>query len=230
MRRLAVVALLVVGATASSGNAQTITNGFTFAVSTDFDRCTVGTHYHSNTGGAYGNPAGKAEVGNYQSECVRGLSEYNLAGLATATNAYVTFDVFKLGGLFIGFNDVPFNGTIHVVSYVGNNVEDLSDWGAPSSGNVGSFSTVGLAVNQVISLDITSIFNNAILGGQSSLGIRLERVGESPTNAGAVTFENFHLTSDDQSTITSPEPATWCLTAAGLAGMVFARRRVRHRV
>jgi hypothetical protein len=64
--------------------AATITNGFTFSVADGFTGLSgQGTHFHSSTGGDFGNPAGKAEVGGFfGSEEVRGLSEYNLSGLS----------------------------------------------------------------------------------------------------------------------------------------------------
>lgn len=228
MKRLAAVALgLFVGA--ASANAQTITDGFTFAVASGGNACGTGTHYHSNTGGSYGNPAGKAEVGRYSSECVHGLSEYNLSGLTSSPTAFVTFNVFKAGGLFTGVNDTPFNGTIDVFAYAGNNSEDISDYQAPSIGTVGSFNTLGLLVGSTISLDITSIFNNAIAGGQSSLGIRLQRRGETDALSQAWTFDTFHLTSNDQTTTVTPEPSTYLLLASGLAVMgVVAQRRRRN--
>ena len=226
MRKCGTVAVALVLAS-SAVHAQTITNGFTFTVASGGGACATGTHYHSNTGGAFGNPAGKAEVGNYSSECVRGLSEYNLAGLSSATNAFVTFDVFKLGGLFSGTNDFPFSGTIDVFAYGGNNLEDISDYQAASLGMVGSFSTIGLGVGEILSLDITSFFNTAVAASQSSLGIRLQRSGESSTASGAETFQNFRLTSDNQSTGVVPEPSTYALTAAGLGAIAYLRRRRR---
>ena len=99
------------------------------------------------------NRAGKAEVGNFGSiETVAGLSEYNLTGLSAASNAFVTFDVFSLSGLFRGNS---FQGNINVFAYQGNNLEDFSDFQAPSIGSVGSFSTIGLTTSDTISLDIT---------------------------------------------------------------------------
>ena len=73
--------------TPMSLQAQVITDGFTYAVAD-------GGHYHSNTGGAFGNPAGKAEVGRYSSEVVYGLAEYSLAGRTNRPNAFVSIDVF----------------------------------------------------------------------------------------------------------------------------------------
>lgn len=223
MRRFAAIGVAIVMASGTV-HAQTITNGFTFTVASAGGSCGTGTHYHSNTGGAYGNPAGKAEVGNYSSECVRGLSEYNLSGLSAASSAYVTFNVYKLGGLFTGVNDYPFSGMINVLAYDGNNTEDIADYQAASLGTVGSFSTIGLGLGDVLSFDITSFFNAAVNASKSSLGIRLQRASESSTNAGAETFDSFRLTSDNQSTVT-PEPGTYLLMAAGLTGLALLRRR-----
>src|SRR5688572_19277821 len=223
---VAAALVLAIAVGAGTARAQTITPGFTFAVASDVACSANGTHFHSNTGGVFGNPAGKAEVGNFFSECVRGLSEYDLTGLAVAPTAFVTFNVFDDAGLFAGINDFPFAGTIDVVAYAGNSVEDFGDYEAAAIGTVGSFGTAGLAVGDVLSFDIAAIFNAAIGGGQTSLGIRLQRAGESGANTGAWTFDTFRLTVDDQSTGVVPEPGTWVLMATGLGviGLVARRR------
>lgn len=225
MKRLVAMGMAMAMASGAL-QAQTITNGFTFTVASAGGSCGSGTHYHSNTGGSFGNPAGKAEVGNYSSECVRGLSEYNLASLSTASSAFVTFNVYKLGGLFNGVNDFPFSGMIDVLAYDGNNTEDIADYQAASLGTVGSFSTSGLGLGDVLSFDITSLFNSAVTASKSSFGIRLQRAGESSTGSGAETFDSFRLTSDNQSTVT-PEPSTYALLAAGLSALVLLQRRRR---
>jgi hypothetical protein len=211
-------------------SAATITDGFTFAVASGGGAPSTGTHFHSDTGGAYGNPAGKAEVGSYSSEEVRGLSEYNLTGLTSTPSAFVTFEVYKAGGLFGGTNDFPYNGLINVVAYAGNNLEDISDYSAASIGTVGQFSTTGLGVGNTISFDITSIFNAAIAAGDTSLGIRLE-IASAP-NGGAYTFDLFRLTTDNQSTVdlggATPLPGALPLFASGLGAIGFlAHRRKR---
>jgi hypothetical protein len=81
-------------------------------------------------------------------------------------------------------------------------------------------------VGDVISLPITSIFNAAIAASNDSLGIRLQIAPGTDTGGGAVTFDTFRLTTDNQSTIPEiPEPKTAVLLAAGLAGLLMVRRR-----
>jgi PEP-CTERM motif len=212
-------------AAVSPATAAVITPGFTFAVAGNGSTNTTGTHFHSNTGGSFGNPAGKAEVGRYSTEEVRGLSEYNLTGLSTSPTAFVTFNVFKAGGLFNGVNDTPFTGTISVFAYLGNNLENLSDYEAASLGTVGSFAVgPGVSVGNVFSFDITSIFNARIANGDTSLGIRLQAIPLNTTSQ-AWTFDNFRLTTDNQTQGGVPEPATWLMMILGFGTIGVAMRR-----
>lgn len=211
---------------AGIAQANTITDGFTFAVATAGGGSATGSHFHSSTGGDFGNPAGKSEVGSFFSEEVRGLSEYDLTGLSSATSAFVTFDVYKLAGLFPEENDFPYVGDIAVDAYSGNNTEDVSDFEAPSIGSVGTFSSTGLSVGDTLSFDITSLFNMAIAEADTSLGMRLAITGEP--NGGALTFDTFRLTTDNQSSVgTVPLPATLPLLLAAL-GLVGWRARRRN--
>lgn len=201
--------------------AATITNGFTYSVADQFGGATgVGTHFHSNTGGSFGNPAGLAEVGRLGSEEVRGLSEYNLGGLSSAASAFVTFDVYRLGGLFGQSN---YSGPISIYAYAGNNTEDLADFQALAMGLIGSFNSTGLLDSDVLSFDITSIFNTAIAANDSSLGIRLQMDPLLSPNE-AIVFHDFRLTTDNQSTKV-PEPGTLVLGGLALLAMSSARRR-----
>ena len=211
---------------ASSPNAALITNGFTYAIATGNDQ-DVGTHYHSSTGGDFGNPAGLAEVGAFASEEVRGLSEYDVSSQSNATSAFVTFDTYGTG-LFAGTNDFAFDGTINILAYQGNNAEDISDYGISTSSVVGSFSTVGLAVGDIFSFDILNIFNFAIDNSWNSLGIRLQ-TEDNTIGGGAWVFEDFRLTTTNDSNV--PEPASLTLLCLGLMGIRLTRKpinRYRH--
>ena len=230
-KRSALVFALLLSAVGGA-QAALITSGFTFAVASGGSLAT-GTHFHSNTGGSFGNPAGKAEVGRYSSEEVRGLSEYNLTGLSSAASAFVTFDIFRAGGLFAGVNGTPFTGSVIVDAYAGNNTEDISDYQAVSIGSIGTFNVQSgvNVVGDIFSFNITSLYNSIVAGSGTSLGIRLR---ESTSNADFVlskawTFQNFRLTTDDQCTGagcgTVPEPTSLALVALGMLGAAALRRR-----
>ncbi|AUT02116.1 hypothetical protein CLI64_17955 [Nostoc sp. CENA543] len=173
--------------------------GLAFSVSSGPDPNGYGIYFSSSTSNPFSNPPGKNEVGSYYNEDIRGLSEYNLAGLSTTSLATVSFNVFQSGGLFPAQNDFPFTGNIKVLSYLGNNEENLYDYQAPSIATIGSFSTANLAAGDTLSFDITSIFNSAINNGYSSLGIRLQVDDGTNPDGGAWTFDSFRLT-------TVPEP------------------------
>lgn len=215
-------------ALAALGPAQAalITSGFTYSVADDFGGAIgVGTHFHSNTGGAFGNPAGKAEVGGFfGTEEVRGLSEYNLAGVAAAGPAFVSFEVFLAGGLF-GQAGGPF--LIDIYAYKGDNLETLSDFEAASTAFIGSFNTAGLAAGDMLSFDVNSALDAALALGDSSFGIRLQQSGGRNPNAPTYTFDNFRLTTDNQCTGAGcqvPEPGSLALVALALLGVGLARR------
>lgn len=220
--------------------AVTITEGFahTVAKTLDFQEF---LHSHSSTGGSFGNPSGEAEVGVFvlsdlglftppRSEEARGLSEYDLTGLSAMPSVFATFNVLQDRGIF-GFggeNNLPFDGSILIEAFIGNNAEDLSDFDAPAIATAGSFSTIGLSTGQVLSFDITSIYNDAIANGLLSLGLRLrvntDFAGLFNIDRGAWTFNAFRLTSDDLTTVSEPGPLA--LFGFGLAtlGLVFRRR------
>jgi hypothetical protein len=214
-----VVALLLPG---SAIGAAVITPGFTFTVSDGLiGPSGQGTHFHSSTGGDFGNPAGLAEVGGlFGQEEPRGLSEYDLAGLVSGGPAFVTFDVFSIFGLF-GQSTGVFD--IDIFAYLGNNAEDLSDYQAPATAFIGTFSTSGLSTGEGLSFDVAAVLDAAILDGDPSFGIRLQQSVHN-TFGPAYTFNNFRLTTEP-----IPEPGTLLLLTSGMIGVALRRRASRSR-
>jgi hypothetical protein len=87
---------------------------------------------------------------------------------------------------------------------------------------VGNFLTDVLVVGNTLSFDITSIFNTAISNGDSSLGMRL--AATTDPDGGAWVFNNFRLTSSDETTAV-PAPVTLALLGLGLGALPLRRRR-----
>ncbi len=203
--------------------------GETFSVAAEFDP-DLGDHFHSHSSGVLGRPPFKAEVGENSisslepDEVVRGLSEFDVAGRLPAVKATLSFDVFSFG--LFDENDFPFDGTIDLIGYAGNNAEDISDYEAVSLVDIGSFSTVGLNIGDTLSFDVTTPYNLGIENGLTSLGVRL--LTEDDTRGGAWTFDNFQA-----NVRPIPEPTTVALLGigiAGLAGVEVRRRRKKKAV
>lgn len=205
--------------------ASSVTPGYTCSVASQGGLPLVGTHFHSDHAGAFGNPPDKAEVGSLQSqggdeEC-RGLSEFNLTGLAPGT-ATLNFYVYQTGGLFPGMsgNPSPFSGNIAVVGYTGNNADDVADYHVAPLASLGTFPTAGLTAGTLISFNATSFYNSQLSGGSPALGIRLQTTPSTVTGGGAFTFDNFTLT------VTSiPEPTALTLLSAATCLALMRRRR-----
>ncbi|MBD2361098.1 hypothetical protein H6G36_07880 [Anabaena minutissima FACHB-250] len=193
-RSVALAAIATFSLTSPSPVKAATIQGLAFSVSSGPDPNGYGIYFSSSTSNPFGNPPSKNEVGSYYNEDIRGLSEYNLAGLSTTSLATVSFNVFQPGGLFPAQNDFPFRGNVKVLSYLGNNDENLYDYQAPSIATIGTFSTANLAAGDTLKIDVTSIFNNAINNGFSSLGIRLQVDDGTNPDGGAWTFDSFRLT------------------------------------
>lgn len=220
------LALCAAAVFSNSADSAVITNGFTYSVSDAYVGLpNTGTHFHSNTGGAFGNPAGKAEVGGFfGTEVVRGLSEYNLGGIASSGPAFVTFNVYRSAGLF---GQLGGAFLIDVYAYKGNNAENLSDYEATATAMIGTFSTAGLAAGDIVSLDVDSALDSAISLGDSSFGIRLQAQGARDPDGLTFTFDGFRLTTDNQCTgsaCQAPEPSSLLLAALGIIGIGLSRK------
>ena len=240
----ALSALIALAACAASGTASAVTviDGLTLSAAS-FDPLLrppgfpfAGTHLHSSIGGAaLGYPAGKAEVGVFIGEQVRGLSEFDLSrsglpdgGVVTtpAGSAVLSFRVFNDGGLQPS-NDRPFSGTITVETNGANNREDISDWEIPTLGPLFGFAfgTASLAVGQVLAFDVTNTINGFLSDGGPTAKVGFKLVTENPTEA-AWTFDNFTLSIAAPPPIPAvPEPQTYALLLAGLVSVAQATRR-----
>jgi len=112
-RLIASFALIIGGCLFAQSHAGAVTInglGFTTAQDTNPAPSNDGTHFHSDSGGSFGNPAGLLEVGTYfvnplHIEEIRGHGEFNLASIPAGA-ATLSFDVFGLGGLFSQANFV----------------------------------------------------------------------------------------------------------------------------
>jgi len=230
----AIVACGIALGVASGAQALTpVTGGLPFTVANDGPGL-AGSHFHSSTLTGDG---GFAEVGrlfffddngNEVREESRGLSEFDLSGLGTASEAILQFEVLSPGGLFLE-NENPFDGIIALLAYEGDNFESIGDFQITPTFSLGDFpiDPINFSGGEIISLDITALYNSFIADGVSALGIRLEN---APLIEGsqAWTFGNFLLTTEvappPPPPTDIPEPAT--LGLLGL-GAVLALRRKR---
>ncbi|MGD9943806.1 MAG: IPTL-CTERM sorting domain-containing protein [Burkholderiaceae bacterium] len=194
--------------------AQTVLNGLTFD-SAD------GNHTHA--------PAGSAEVGGFGNvEIVRGMSEFDISSLgSTVTSASLRFTLSQLNGCC---GQSPLDGTIEVVSYVGNNAADQADFNTPTSGTIGTFTTTGAVVGDIYTFDVTALVNAARSASNTSFGVRLARSPESGANE-ALTFSNFQLLLDAPVAAPRTVPTLSVMSLLALSGLIagFAAVRMRRK-
>jgi hypothetical protein len=196
--------------------AQTLP-GLTFSVASDPNNFGVGSFFRSNG-------TGIAEVGSFNGGIVRALSEFNVTGQGTTSQATLSFRVNSVGGLS-GQPATQFN--YNLGAYQGNNFANISDFSISEFQPIGSFRPDVLSVGQTLSFNVTNIFNNFVsIGNLNSLGFRLAPVSDPA--GGAYTFNNFQLTLGSAAT-TVPEPATVARVGSGLlvVGGLAGRRRAR---
>lgn len=231
----AIVALgLAFGSVGGAQALTTVTGGLTFTVANDGPG-SAGSHFHSSTQTGDG---GFAEVGRgffddgnggEVREEIRGLSEFDLNGLTTASQAILQFEVLFPGGLFADNAD-PFDGIIALLAYEGDNFESIGDFQITPTFAISDFAInpIDFEGGETISLDITALYNSFIANGISALGIRLENAPLVDASL-AWTFGNFLLTTETAPPPPPPpgevpEPATIGLLGLGVA---LALRRKR---
>jgi hypothetical protein len=237
---------------ASTANAAVITtNGLTFTSANDGPdpidgAATPGAHLHSSNIAPFGlsGQAGKAEVGRKPvsgpDEEARGISEFSLSGLpvlSAGETATLLFNVSNVGGLFLGQNDTPFDGTITISAFQGNNLEDISDFEIAAYGQVGSFAATaaGLLLGATLTFDATALYNTAALGGFAAFGVRL--AADPLPGSGGWAFDSFRLVTSTidplppppPGPVLVPEPFGIALFGTGLLGLLLARRRLATR-
>ena len=210
MRRMALVFCLLLLHPGIA--AATRIEGLAFTVASDMGYGPTGTHFHSDSTGVFGNPPGLASVGFYHLgfEALTGNAEFLLPGATDPLFASLSFRVFNEGGLVSDENDeFPLLGTIRVLAYEGNGLEDVGDFEAPAFRTVGAFSTTPLSRGDRVVFDVSDIVTEAMGRGFGALGIRLE---PGIVSAGeAFTFHDFSLA------ITGiPEPSTGLALGLGV--------------
>jgi hypothetical protein len=230
MRRAAVVwvalAALSLGSLPMAAAAQTVVEGLTFT--TTYDGDDVGRHL-----------APEAAVGVTSVQFYRGNSEFDLAGLGSARgpvqlsfNLASALDERGLDRFDSPIPPVyPISGELSVGTYRGDNLASRFDFRPVSTGTLAVMDTAGLLAGTQIRLDVTGAFNDAISHGDTSLGFWLMATGPSfmgfSRHTTVLTFDDFRLTINDAAAMPVPEPQTWALMLAGLAGVGAAARRRR---
>ncbi|WP_125932009.1 hypothetical protein [Thiosocius teredinicola] len=220
------------------GHAALITEGLTYTVASAPSEI----HTHSDPSccdsSPFGNPPDKAEVGAFSGEPgfveeIRGFSEFDLTGVTSGSPAYLTFDVYNDGGLFLDVapvvpnNDFPFFGPITIEAFEADGNFTFSDvtdnFFIATSIVIDTFDTSPLSVGDILSFDVQSVVSDAIDNGWSALGVRLR--ADPVVLSGAWTFDQLGLTTTDESTGV-PLPATFAFLLIGVAAMGASRKQM----
>ncbi len=198
----------------SAVGAVVIVPGLSFTVADDDNRV-LGVHFHPVFDDAPGLPR-LAEVGGFLGiEEVRGLAEFEVAGIVAGKKAFVRFDVALILPTTrdpLGTDDIV-HFDIDVLAYRANHQKDLDDY---FSGDelLTTFNTADVSVGDALRIDVTRQIDD------QPLGIALRQATPNPD--GSVAFFNlFELVQ-----VTAPSPlALLCLGA----GFALAVRRLRWR-
>ena len=139
-------------------------------------------------------------------ELLKGFSEFTISSVSNQSSAFLTFDVLKLGE----GDDGSLRDTVSIFSY--NPLEKREpSWAIKDPREINynrkkvdinaSFDTSKLGLGDTVSVDVTSALNSAINNGDSLLGLTFGR--NNARSKGNITFNNFRLTTEDQTSTAS---------------------------
>lgn len=224
MQKLLVVAALCV--TGVGAQAQTEIEGLTFSTWTD-------NSYFRAPGlplDGYVVVGQSALVGQYYDfggQYTSARSEFNLTGQQAASAVMLSFQFD--GRSAVQFAQQTPSMPLRLSWYVGDNVAHVSDWRVvevlPSSVSIrshtvfGNFDIDSFASGQVLSFDVTNLFNSAVARGDAALGIGLDH--------SLYSFQYAKLSDFTLTVSAVPEPGTYALMLGGLTLLGLGCRRHR---
>lgn len=209
----AIVTLITVGGAAS---AATTVPGTEYTVNTDEDypRCCYIDFDQATT---------------YRGFSIRGggLVDFNISQLDFANQAKLSFRMSQLNFAAHPLDAQLPKDFITINYYQSNGVPEITDIQSPLEGVAASFTANVFSPGDTISIDITTVFNEAWARGWDVFGLRITLSGPDFDGRGAFAgagFDNFVL-----SVHQVPEPETYLIMLFGIAGLAIARWRTSWR-
>ncbi len=155
----------------------------------------------------------------------RSMAEFDISGFSIPAGEVITSATFEIKCYSVGVWGLGIEGqptdSIALDGYVGNGIEEVSDYQIADGNQLTSLSTEGVAVNDIMTFPITAFVTQMVNDDETWLGltIRAETFGGHMFNEG---------NGYPKLTITTgiPEPATLALGA--LVALMIVGRRTRR--